>query len=51
MDMVRIGIIGVGNMGSSHSRYLLPGNVERCKLVAVCDVDPERASRSSRERI
>jgi len=42
MDKVRLGIIGVGNMGSSHSRYLLNGEVSRCELTAVCDIDTER---------
>jgi predicted dehydrogenase len=42
MDTVRIGIIGVGNMGTSHSRYLREGKVDRCELVAVCDVDPAK---------
>ncbi len=39
---VRLGIIGVGSMGSSHAKGLLDGNVSRCKLVAVCDIDPAR---------
>ena len=42
MDRIRIGIIGVGGMGTSHSRYLRKGEVERVELTAVCDVDPER---------
>ncbi len=39
---VRIGVIGVGNMGGNHSRRLLAGDVPRCRLTAVCDIDPER---------
>ena len=39
MDQVRIGIIGVGGMGSSHSRYLRRGEVNRCALKAVCDIE------------
>ena len=42
MDTVRIGIIGVGGMGTSHSRYLQAGEVDRCELTAVCDVDPAK---------
>lgn len=41
MDSVRIGIIGLGNMGSFHARYLLAGEIGRARLTAVCDVDPE----------
>ena len=32
MDKVRIGIIGIGNMGSGHSLYLLPGEVSNAEL-------------------
>ena len=42
MDEVRIGIIGVGNMGTNHARSLLRQEVDRCRLAAVCDLDPER---------
>lgn len=39
MDTVRLGIIGTGGMGSAHSRYLRNGEVSRCELTAVCDID------------
>ncbi len=42
MDMVRLGIIGFGGMGSSHARYLAKDEVPNCKLVAVVDIDPAR---------
>lgn len=42
MKEVRLGIIGVGNMGTNHSRRILDGSVDRLKLAAVCDIDPER---------
>ncbi len=42
MEPVRIGIIGLGNMGSSHAKYLIKGEVPGAKLVAVCDTNPER---------
>ena len=44
MDCVRIGIIGLGNMGSSHIRDHVP-HVKRLELTAVCDVLPERAAK------
>ena len=47
MDTVRIGIIGVGGMGTSHSRYLRSGKVDRCKLVAACDIDPSKLEKFS----
>ncbi len=42
MDKVRIGIIGIGNMGSSHARYLFQGEVPGAELSAVCDINPAR---------
>ena len=38
MEKVRFGIIGVGNMGSSHSKNLLAGKVENGVLAAICDL-------------
>lgn len=37
-DMVRMGIIGMGNMGRGHADYLLKGKIENCCLTAVCDL-------------
>ena len=37
MDKVRIGIIGMGNIGKYHADYLANKKVSRCELVAVCD--------------
>jgi len=37
MKSVRIGIIGLGNIGSLHADYLLAGTVKRCELKAVAD--------------
>jgi predicted dehydrogenase len=42
MEKVRIGIVGVGNMGSGHSRYLTAGDVPDGELVAVADTNPDR---------
>lgn len=36
MEKVRLGIIGLGNIGRYHADYLLQGKVQRCELVAVC---------------
>jgi len=38
MEKVRFGIIGVGNMGSGHSKNLLAGKVTNAVLAAVCDL-------------
>ncbi len=50
MDVVRIGIVGYGGMGSHHGRYLRAGEVERAVLTAVADVDPARL-RAATERL
>ena len=42
LDKVRIGIIGVGNMGSSHAIYLAGGQVPNAELTAICDTNPSR---------
>ncbi|WP_256757043.1 Gfo/Idh/MocA family protein [Cohnella sp. WQ 127256] len=42
MDNVRIGIVGLGNMGTGHAQYLIEGQVKGAKLVAVSDFRLER---------
>jgi predicted dehydrogenase len=37
MDKIRLGIIGMGNIGKYHAEYLLNKKINRCELVAVCD--------------
>ncbi|MFN7140821.1 MAG: Gfo/Idh/MocA family protein [Limisphaerales bacterium] len=42
MNKVRVGIIGMGNMGKHHAEYLLAGKVNRCELTAVCSTSPQK---------
>lgn len=42
MNTVRIGIIGIGNMGSAHALNIYQGKVEGLELTAVCDIDESR---------
>jgi predicted dehydrogenase len=42
MEKVRFGIIGIGNMGSSHSKKLLNGKIENGVLTAICDLKPAK---------
>ena len=42
MEKVRIGVIGIGNMGTSHARNIKSGNVQGAELTAVCDINPDR---------
>jgi predicted dehydrogenase len=46
MDTVRFGVIGLGNMGSHHTRYLGAGQVENAMLTAICDVDSDRLAKT-----
>ncbi len=41
-DRVRLGIIGIGNMGSEHCRLILGGKCPEIRLAAVADLRPER---------
>lgn len=45
MKKVRLGIIGLGNMGRFHADYLLANKVSRCELTAVCDAFPAALER------
>lgn len=42
MNKVRIGIIGIGGIGSYHAKYLDKGEVPGALLTAVCDINPAR---------
>ncbi len=42
MKEVRIGIIGVGNIGSVHARNILAGKIPGMRLTALCDSSAER---------
>lgn len=41
MDRVRLGVVGLGNMGSTHIQGHLP-QLPRLELTAVCDTNPAR---------
>ena len=43
MKKVKVGVIGLGNMGSSHLNNL--NNLETADLVAVCDIVKEKADK------
>ncbi|MFA6815729.1 MAG: Gfo/Idh/MocA family oxidoreductase [Lentisphaeria bacterium] len=43
MAVVKFGVVGVGNMGSAHTKFLT--DLPNCKLNAVCDIDPKAFER------
>ncbi len=40
MEKVRFGVVGIGNMGSSHCKWLDGGMVTNAVLSAACDINP-----------
>jgi predicted dehydrogenase len=42
MNQLRVGIIGVGNMGSHHAKTLQEGKIKGAVLAGVADADPKR---------
>ncbi len=42
MNTVRLGIIGVGNMGFAHAKAITEGNCPRVTLSCIADTDPSR---------
>ena len=49
MQRVRIGIVGLGNMGGVHAAQILAGKVPRLELSAVCDIDAKKLKRFEQE--
>ncbi len=49
MHDIRLGIIGVGNIGRHHANYLLEGKVRNARLTALCSGTPKKLE-SYRER-
>ncbi len=45
MKEVRIGIIGLGNMGSGHIQNIEAGKIKNMRLVAVCDINPAKLAK------
>ena len=42
-DKIKLGIIGIGNMGSAHAKAIvLEGKCPEIELVAVADTNPDR---------
>jgi len=44
MATLKVGIVGVGNMGSAHASTISGGKVNGMQLAALCDINPERAA-------
>ena len=42
MEKIRLGIIGMGNMGSGHLQSIIDGQCPKIQVTAVSDINPER---------
>ncbi len=42
MSKVKLGILGVGNMGTTHTKNIMEGKCPEIELVAVADTNPDR---------
>ncbi len=42
MKKVRLGIIGIGNMGTGHAKNIIAGKCPEIQLTAVADINPDR---------
>ncbi len=49
MDKIRLGIIGIGNMGSGHARSIFAGHCPDFVLAAVADINPVRLEWAEKE--
>ena len=47
MNKLKIGVIGLGNMGRHHVRQL--ANIETCELIAICDNNLEKVNEYSQQ--
>jgi len=42
MEKIKLGIIGMGNMGAIHFKNILDGKCAEVDVTGVCDIDPAR---------
>ena len=42
MEKIKLGILGIGNQGSTYSKKILEGQCPEVELVAICDRNPKR---------
>ena len=42
MEELRVGIVGIGNMGGAHANCIYGGQIKGMRLAALCDTDAEK---------
>ena len=45
--MIKLGIIGLGNIGLAHAKTIFSGQVEGMTLAGICDIDPAKQELSN----
>lgn len=45
METIKLGIVGMGNMGSGHFRNVVSGKCPSVQVTAICDIDPKKLER------
>ncbi len=48
MEKIRLGIIGLGNMGTGHFYNVMEGKCPSVQVTALCDIDPEKFKRAEK---
>jgi len=48
-ESLRVGVVGVGNIGSVHAKSITLGKIPAMTLTALCDTDPERRGQLQKE--
>jgi len=46
MNKIRLGIVGLGNMGSGHFYNVIGGKCPSVEIAAVCDINPEKLEKA-----
>ncbi|MDE6031067.1 MAG: Gfo/Idh/MocA family oxidoreductase [Oscillospiraceae bacterium] len=49
MEKIRLGIIGVGNMGSGHLQNVIDGKCPKVEVTAVADIDPAKLENAQKK--
>ena len=47
MEKIRLGIIGIGNMGKGHIQNVIDGRCPSVEITAVCDIDQKQLDYAS----
>ena len=48
MNKIRLGIVGLGNMGSGHLANVFAGKCPSVSVTAVCDINPQKLEKAKK---